>query len=315
MTREARDFFAVLREQWGSIMTKKATTKRVGGITEYVRNGKLQYRSSTIDPDKKKKLVSTMKQGMSRWRMGNVNNLWSAFKYYGCQPRFQSKSPGRTDYDEFKSYAMHATAIYLTKEESKEAKASVLVPVTIAVGSLPSIEVGCDAVGVISDISVGSLTLTDETTVGLLSQAIMHNNQGFRRGDILTFIVGFQHIDGAGIPRAQFRHHDLTLEPSNSQPLASLPGSQEAFAIRDGRLASTVNSGAAAWVHCRPGSPTKANDPDQYSTQTLWCANQELIDRYNSEEAILRAGQSYNGPKQESFLTPEPTPDDLAGRN
>ena len=296
-------------------MAKKSTTKRVGGITEYVRNGKVQHRSSTIAPEKKRKLVSTTKQGMARWRMGNVINLWGAFKSGGWTPRYQSKAAGRTDYDEFKSYAMHAPAIYLTAEESRQTKASVLIPVTIAAGSLPSIKMDCDATGVISDISVGSLTPAADTTVGQLSQSIMHSNQGFMMGDVIIFVAGRQHIDGAGIPRAQFRHYELTLAPSDPRPLASLPGSQEAFTIRDGRLAGTVNTGAVAWVHCRPGNPAKANDPDQYSTQTLLCDNQELIDRYNSEEAFSRAGKSYNGPKKESFLTPKPTPDDLAGRN
>lgn len=281
-----------------------AKKKSTGEITTYERLGqtivRVRHNASSKSPQSKNQAVQCR-------RMNNIVALYRAFNS-GWKPRYQDKPAGWSDSNAFNSKALQGISIYLTKQEFAQG-ACILVPLTISSGALPAIGTEFDGVGVVSDISVGDLVATPSTTIAELSRAILYNNNNIRKGDAITFVAGDQQVRPSdGIPVVRFRHCQLDLDTLDTRPLSSLRGSDEAFAVRNGVLASTVSAGACTWVHSRPGQA------EQISTQTLWCDNSELIELYHSEAAYEAASQSYGGIRAKGFLAPDPLPDDMAGR-
>lgn len=254
----------------------------------------------------------TMVQDSNRRRWKNVMNLWKAWQLISWKPRYQIKEKGQTNYNVFTALTTQGTNIYLTKTEAKQF-ACVLVPLTISNGTLPTVGTEFDGTGVRSDVSVGSLTIGPDTTVSELAKAMMNNNQNFQKGDILTFVAAKQELwPPDHHPHVRFRYCSLPLDPHDGRPLAMLTGSEEAFCVREGCVASTVSEGACAWVHERPAK--SETDSPMYSTQTMWCSNDEMITRYSSEEALMASVASYKQLKIPETLKPGTLPEDLAGR-
>ena len=276
---------------------------RYDDFTVYVRNGVFVTRRSKNckgNPSKSKI------QSAARLRWNNVQRLWSTFPRE-WRPLYQNRPVGSSNYNTFMSLNMHNTPIYFTKEEV-QAYASVLVPLEVSHGILNEIVMEPDGTGLVSDIMVGNLTITANTTVGQFAKAILKNNRDYAVGDQLTFIVGRQ-TEEASVPRTSFVCRTVTLDLISDQLLSEVVGGNDGFEVRGGVLASQVVTGAAAWVHSRP---VEGGEP-LVSTQRLWCDNAEMIARYTSPEALERASQSY-GRVEPGFLTPNPTFADQAGR-
>ena len=276
---------------------------RYDGITVYMRNGKPIVRRSKNDKGNPSKSAV---QSAARLRWNNVQRLWSVFPKE-WKPLYQNRSLGSSNYNTFMSLNMHNTPIYFTKEEVHEF-ASVLVPLEVSHGILKEIAMEPDGTGLASNIKVGNLEITPQTTVGQFAKAILKSNRDYATGDQLTFVVGSQ-TEVASVPRASFVCHTVTLDLSSHQPLSEAVGGSDGFEVRGGVLASQVVTGAAAWVHSRP---VEGGEP-LVSTQRLWCDNAEMIARYTSPEALERASKSY-GRVKKGFLTPNPTMGDMAGR-
>ena len=276
---------------------------KYNGFTVYVRNGKAITRRSKNDRGNPSK---TLVQSSARLRWNNVQRLWGAFPKE-WKPRYQNRSIGSTNYNTFMSLNMHGTPIYLTKTEVKN-YASVLVPLVVSHGILKEIAVANDGMGLASDVSVGTLTVDGNTTLGQLSKAIVENNRDYCSGDQLTFVVGKQTMEG-DVPRAWFDCHTIEINPLSKQPLADAIGTSDGFEVRNGVLASHVFSGAATWVHSRPAAEGEMS----VSTQRLWCENAELISRYTSPEALKRAADTYSKAKTE-MLTPNPSEIETASK-
>lgn len=284
--------------------------KRVGDYTYYMCKGKEVCRprhNKSGNPSK------SLTQDANRRRWKNIMNLWRMFKNNGWCPRYQDKAPGKSDYNCFTAFATQGTNIYLSKDEAK-GFACVLLPLTISDGTLPTIQTEFDGEGVKSDISVGNLTLSPETRVCNLAQAIMFNNRGYQKGDTITFVAGRQEVwPPYNHPHVCFRSCVLPLDPYDGRPLLLLPHSEEAFCVRDGRIASTMTKGACTWLHERM---VQAGDRLNHycSKQTLWCHNEEMIARYSGEQALAASMESYKSNPKKPPLTPSPLPKDLAGK-
>lgn len=267
------------------------TCFRSGGVTWYRRNGVWVMRSSKNAAGNASKSAG---QDATRRRWRNVQNLWTSFSLCGWMPRYQEKLPGKNNYNCFTALALQGINIYLTETEAKN-YAAILLPLTISDGTLPTIGTEFDGVGVRSDISVGSLTVGPDTKVCELALAIMKNNHGFLKGDMITFVAGQQEVwQPFGHPHVCFHHCTLPIDPYDERPLSLLPGSEEAFCVRDGFVASTVADGACTWVHERQVGIGKAAAV-YYSKQTMWCRNEEMITRYSDQAALEAAMESYNG--------------------
>ena len=234
---------------------------------------------------------------------------------------FEDKKTGQSDYNMFLSanLAEGSTAVYLTKEEVR-ANASVAAPYIISNGSLDSIGIEYSDGIYVSNLSLGSLTITAETTIADFTLAVLANNDnatdttdaGIRIADQITFYWLVQKQKD-GVPYTVRREDHVSLN-ANDQRLLWNVVYPSAFASHNGVLATSADmpDGAYAWVRSR-----KVNSGTTLvSSERLACHNSILAD-YTDDDAFERAATSYGGYKT-SLLKPdgdsgssgyEPTPE------
>ena len=267
-------------------------TGRLGGIIYYQRNGRTYSR---VLPDRRPRRPATQAQMPLRARWGNVVNLWKAFSF-GPRPTFEERPCGSTDYNCFFSAALRGQRIYLTRQQLRDG-CCIVTPLLISEGTLPEVGATRDSQGLVSDIALGTLDITPDTTLAQLASAIVKNNAHFLPGDGLAFVSLLQRIAPDGSPSAMACWRQITLDLADNTPLTYLTGRSVGFASRNGLLASSADPlGGHCWVHTR--DVTK--DHTIRSTQRLLCNNDDLQARYSSPEAYAASAQSY-GP-----ITPDP---------
>lgn len=223
--------------------------------------------------------------------------------YAGISPllrnAFENKPAGTSDYNTFVKVNFMASRVYLTKSEAA-AKSIVAAPYIISDGSLSTIELTGVAGESVTNISLGSLSITSATTVGEFAKAVVNNNSGYDFGDQLSFIVVKQSVHPiTGYPRCAFVGYRVELDKESEVCLLDLV-SAEGFAVKQGKLACQLSSdfqGAYVWVHTR-----KVDGRTLVSTQVLTIKN-DLYEQYTSEDAYQRAVNSYGG-ENNAFLTP-----------
>ena len=168
-------------------------------------------------------------------------------------------------------------------------------------GSLESISVTGEAGSSVTDIDLGALEITAETTVKEFSNAIVMNNLGFNYGDQIAFIQVDQVIHPiTGYPQCRFTGESVVLDKGSETKLLNLV-STAGFSVKEGKLACQLAEdfqGAYAWVHSR-----KESGKTLVSTQVLTVKN-DLYAEYSSEAAYQRAVATYGG-ENSNFLTPE----------
>lgn len=223
--------------------------------------------------------------------------------YAGISPllrnAFENKAAGTSDYNAFIKVNFMASQVYLTKAEAA-AKSIVAAPYIISDGSLSTIELTGVAGESVTNISLGSLSITSETTVGEFAKAVVNNNAGYDFGDQLSFILVKQTVNViTGYPRCAFVGYRVELDKESEVCLLDLV-SAEGFAVKEGKLACQLSSnfqGGYVWVHTR-----KADGRTLVSTQVLTVKN-DLYEQYTSDDAYQRAVKSYGG-ENNAFLTP-----------
>lgn len=260
-------------------------TGKLDGATYYMRNGKMVIRRSKNDRPNPTKSVA---QASSRMKWNNVQRLWSTFPKE-WKPIFQNRKAGSSNYNAFMSENMHTTPIYFTRQE-QQSFATVLVPLQVSQGILPEVAAEFNGQELVSSITVGNLSVNDNTTLGQLAKAIVKHNRDFCQGDTLTFVVGEQ-MEEDGMPKVYFRTFDLTLDTNSEMPLSQAVEGKRGFDIVNGCIACGITTGAATWVHSRQNQGGETI----VSSQSLWCENADTIAKYSTEEALTRAQQSYGG--------------------
>lgn len=270
---------------------------RIGDTVFYTRNGRTYARQVN---DKPAKVSRTASQMPNRVSWGNLVNLWKAFPA-GLRPYYEVRRPGANNYNQFISENLGANRIFLTRGEASNS-GCVLTPCLLTRGALPTIETLHDSQGLLTNISLGNLVLSPDTTLSQLTVAILNNNDKYLYGDILAFLLALQHTDPAdGRPFVSMTCTALTLDVADDTPLRYLVGNGQGFTVRSGRLASSVDPvGGMAWIHMR----RTGNNQLQVSSQHMVCNNQALIDRYGSPEAFAAACQSYGGIDKEPMIKP-----------
>ena len=213
---------------------------------------------------------------------------------------FEDKPEGSSDYNMFVKTNFAASKVYLTKSEVG-AKACVAAPYQITTGTLESIVLTGEAGASVTDITLGRLDITADTTVRVFSNAVVTNNVDYNYGDQISFIWVEQLVDPiTGYPRCKFHGEYVVLDKTSEVTLRSLV-SETGFSVMSGNLACSLGDGfqgAYAWVHSRKGGGRTL-----VSSQVLVVKN-TLYDEYSTEEAYQRAVATYGG-ESDSFLTTE----------
>ena len=224
--------------------------------------------------------------------------------YSGIGPfmnlEFENKPKGLSNYNMFVKTNFAASKVYLTKSEVG-ANACVAAPYQITTGSLESIVLTGEAGASVTDITLGRLDITADTTVRVFSNAVVTNNVDYNYGDQISFIWVEQLVDPiTGYPRCKFHGEYVVLDKTSEVTLRSLV-SETGFSVMSGNLACSLGNdfqGAYAWVHSRKGGGRTL-----VSSQVLVVKN-TLYDEYSTEEAYQRAVATYGG-ESDSFFTPE----------
>ena len=234
-----------------------------------------------------------------------VRTRWSNViaMYSGIRPLlnngFENRPLGLSDYNMFVKVNMQRTPIYLTKQ-AVAGGACIATAYQITQGSLPAIVVTGTGQSGVTDIRLGSLSITSSTTVAQFSKAVVDNNADYQYGDQISFFMVKQLVNAATeIPYCQFSASKVMLDAADDTPLLNVV-SANGFASVDGKLGHSGNDGDCAytWVHSR-----KSGGHTLVSTQELLSANSKESD-YQGDAAYTLARSSY-GQTTGSFLTPD----------
>ena len=247
------------------------------------------------------KNTRTPAQQRQRTKWGNVVQM-----YKGIMPLincgFEQKALRCNDFQMFMKVNMPVTDIYLTRQEVAGG-GCIAAPYQITQGSLPSIVISGEGDNVRTDISLGGLTIDENTTVKDFAQAVVNNNADYDYGDQISFFDVLQRVNAVtGIPYCQFLATNVVLDKASEVKLLDMV-SKYGFATVDGFLGHIEGEGAGvfAWVHTR-----KSSGKTLVSTQSLINNNAEMIAEYSGAEAYKRSVKTYGG-ESSAFLTPGTT--------
>lgn len=273
---------------------------RVGQTTYYISKGQQVARQSRNDSNYGETARRTELQQARRVLWANLVDFYKISAMW-MPKAFESKRSGQTDYNKFMAVNVPSARIPLTKSEA-EAGALVVDGFLVTQGSLPSIEVTQVENAWKTNIQLGALVITAETTVGDVSTAMIENNANIRRGMQLSFVMYQQSVDALGTPRVTCRCYELTVDET-SEALLNDHIPALGFSVVDGALgtSSEVPTGAFAWILSElQGGALKV------STQLLINNNATLIQQYTSQTQLTKATQSY-GIDGEVILNPDNT--------
>lgn len=271
--------------------------------------GNLTYRTvggATISSQKISKGVKragTLLQMMLRVQWANIVSIWQSFTG-NDRPSFESRDARVSDFNMFMSRNNGAAPVYLTRSDAAQGGA-VVVGYQVTEGSLPAIDVSASGVSgeIGTDISLGNLSIGEETTVAQISSAIINNNEDFIEGDQLTAFVLRQMVNAVtNVPYVKTESYKLFLNTSDTTTLVSDIDPDGLVFAKQGSsdklgMNQTVNGGAV-YIHSR-----KENGKTKVSTQRLVVSNTVLAS-YQTPAAMIAAIQSYGGQTSNLYLTP-----------
>lgn len=271
---------------------------RVGETTYYISKGQQVARQSRNDSNYGESARRTQLQQNRRVLWANLVEFYKISARW-MPKSFESKGIGQTDYNKFMAVNVPSARIALTKAES-EAAGCVVDAFVVSQGSLPSIEIEQTVSGYKTNIALGDLTITADTTIADFSNAAITNNANIREGMQLSCAVYTQSVDPLGTPRAICRLYEITIDTHSSSKLrAYFP--EFISNIVSGYLGTSASMPAGGFAYILTelqGGSLKV------STQLLTTINAELISQYSSDAQIERAAQSY-GIDQEVILNPD----------
>lgn len=262
---------------------------KVGTVRFFQRNGETYVRCAhnSVSPNPR-----TRKQILQRLLFSSRITLWRALKNE-LKDNFTLKPEKQSAYNAFMQINGDK-GVYFTKQQMAKG-AQVIFPIRISDGQLKSIVTTMVNGQLRTNIQVGSLVITPNTSIGEFSNAIVAANN-FRYDDALVFVSITQTIDDEGIPKIISEFHELVLSKGDTRKVFDVV-SASAFQSINGFLGSNPNlpTGCFAYVHTR-------NEPRfMISSQILVSNNEVMITHYTSEEQFQQAWESYGG-TTECFL-------------
>lgn len=240
----------------------------------------------------------TCAQQKHRMKWANIIQM-----YKGIAPLlnygFESKANNVSDYNMFVKINMQQAPVYISKDKVAGG-ACIVSPYQITQGSLPAIVVTGEGANRVTDIALGSLTITSSTTVAEFSNAVVLNNDNYNYGDQISFFNILQKVNASTqIPFGVFGATSVVLDKKNNSTLWATVQSV-GFASKNGYLAhgASEGDGAFCWVHSR-----KSNGKTLVSTQAL-LDNNAILANYTSQDAYYDAVNTYGG-ESDVFLSPD----------
>lgn len=261
---------------------------KVGSLTTYSNNTGNVARIRTNATNVGEGASRSRLQQMNRVRWANLVNFYKASKPW-MPKAFESKAKNRSDYNQFMSINYANAKNTLTRQEAA-AGACVVEGFLISQGSLTPVQVQKHGDHFDTNIKIGTLALSADTTVAEFAQAVVDNNNWIREGMQLSCISYQQIIDDLGTPRVICTPYEMVLDTKNTEEkaLAFLP--DFCMASEDGLLVTSnnISLGGFAFVLSETVSGRT-----MVSTQSLIINNTTLIAQYTSAEQQTLAIKSY----------------------
>ena len=239
-------------------------------------------------------------QVVYRVKMRNIQNIYAALKE-SLRGNFQDKTGRQTDYSRFQGINMQKPAVYLNKSEVAM-KAQIVAPYIVSFGTLAPIEYELRDNLLVTNISLGNLSISPDTTVSEIALAIVKNNEGWEYDDCLEFMAVKQTEGNTPTAKCSFTH--LPLDKYNSAKLSEVLVVRNVNQIELGSSAegflqmNVSDNGGFAIIRKRMASKGLMT-----STQELAVYN-PLFDQYHSEKCKQKAMDSYGVNRNKSFLAP-----------
>lgn len=272
----------------------------MGNLTYRTRGG-LTISSQKVSKGLKRS--GTLAQMMLRVQWANIVAIWQSFTG-NDRPSFENSDARVSDFNMFMSRNNGAAPVFLTKSEAGQG-AAIVAPYQVSEGTLPAIDVSDSGVSgeIGTDISLGNLSIGEETTVAQFSTAIVNNNEDFAYGDQITAFVLRQEVNSStNVPYVRLFAFKVVLDGDDTNTLLSDIDPEGFVFAKQGSsdklgMNQTVNGGAV-YIHSR-----KVNGKTKVSTQRLVVAN-TVLSRYQTPTKMAEAIVSYGGQTSAQYLTP-----------
>lgn len=272
---------------------------KLGAYVYYVAGGEMRQRSyrgrgEVSNP-------RTRAQQEQRSQLANLVAFYRSAKEL-MQKAFENKEVNQSDYNAFVSLNLNKTKVYLGKEEASQG-ACIVAPYIVAKGTLQPVEVTQQSDGnFATNLQLGTLQISETTTVAQLSQALVANNQFVEYGMQLTYASFVQMTNNdTGYPYMSTRLYELTLDASSAL-LARDQIPEFGLSVVNNAIGTgpTLAAGGFAYILSQKDSNGKL----LVSTQRLIISDDSLLVDYNTTAAATRAIGTY-GSTTEIFLNPE----------
>lgn len=250
--------------------------------------------------------IKTVANPKTRSQMNQRTQLANLVSFYRVtktllDKAFQDKKPRQSDYNAFVSANLNAVSVYLPREIAKN-QGCVVAPYRVSGGSLPAIVTSGAGINAVTNIKVDSdFAITDDTTIGELSQTVVANNPSLTVGMQLSYVSIVQATDPqTGYPYCYANLFEITFDTSSSVKLRSIMP-QYALSIVDGFIGhgTHVADGGFCWIISKKDATGKL----LVSPQTLIVTSTDLYASFSDAIAQDSATRSYNS-QADAFLTP-----------
>jgi len=258
-------------------------------VTLYTRCGKIIIRSATSDMP----TTRTRSQLINRQRLAHSTNLWKALRASG-KPLLEG---GKTAYGRFCSLMSKMTPVFMTKEEYLNYGALLLPGMPVSDGILQDIAYHWGDAGgtpaLVTSINAARPLPANATGTDMV-RALCDRNGMWKEGDGVRLYSLTQTTESM-IPKVYVTMEEICLGHGESAwRFAELePATVDGQLALAGAAVGLTNRGWAI-VHTRNG---------HCSSQGV-LTRSTLYEQYMTEEALLRAAESYGGLTEQSFITP-----------
>lgn len=270
---------------------------RVGDTTYYVSMNRQIARQALNSSNYGDSARRSPSQQGRRVMWANLVNFYRASKNWMTKA-FESKSAKQTDYNRFMSANLPNARIALTKAMAS-VSACVADAFIVSQGSLRSIQVSKLTNSWQTDINLGSLAISAETTIAQFSKALIDNNNWILAGDQLSFISYQQYVDAQNTPHIICTAYEVTLNITSTDLLRNYLPDFCSTTSEAGNLGTNTNISLGGFAYIL--SRNVGGGALQVSTQQLVTNNEILITQYSSTINIQAAIDSY-GVDNDTFL-------------
>lgn len=270
---------------------------RVGDMTYYISNGQQVARQALNNSNYGATAMRTDAQQNRRVRWSNLVNFYKLSKRW-MKKAYESKEGKQSDYNKFMQLNVNSARIALTKTQAVQG-ACIIDAFQVTQGTLTPIEITKVGSQYKTSLSLGSLTIDDNTTIGDFTAALVNNNPSVLEGMQLSMVSYQQSVDSQGIARAICTFYEVTL---NSESTEKIRDYLPAFCSQSlqGYLATNDNISLGGFAYILSN---QVNGKILVSSQVLTVNNAALISQYSSATQFNEAVDSY-GVTNEVILSP-----------